>query len=425
MANAVVVGMQWGDEGKGKIVDLICPRFDVVVRYQGGHNAGHTVKFGDQHFSLHLIPSGILREGMDCVLGNGMVIAPEAFFSELEGLEALGVNASGRLFVSDRAQVILSGHVELDGQRERSAGKSKIGSTLRGIGPAYEMKAARFGVRVGDLTSSGLEDRLRAQISRVQAELGGLGGGTLARPTRVADECRAWGERLAPYIQDTASLLHGWMREGRSILFEGAQGALLDIDHGTYPYVTSSNAISGGACTGAGVPPTAIQQVLGVLKAYTTRVGSGPFTTEDHSDAGQYLRDRGQEFGTTTGRPRRCGWLDLVAARYSTRINGVTTIALTKLDVLDTQDEIKVCTGYRHKGEVLENYPASLDTLEEAEPVYKVLKGWKSDTVGVTEFEQLPQEARDYVAYVEQELEAPIGVISTGPRREETILRGF
>ncbi len=423
MANAVVVGMQWGDEGKGKIVDLLCPDFDVVARYQGGHNAGHTVKFGDQHFSLHLIPSGILRPGMECVLGNGMVIAPEAFLEELSGLEEMGIDPSGRLFLSDRAQVILAGHVDLDGQRERAAGKGKIGSTLRGIGPAYEMKAARFGVRVGDLSSSHLEDRLRAQISRLEAELGALGGGRLERPSRVADDCRRWAEALGPYIQNTTALLHGWLRQGRRILFEGAQGALLDIDHGTYPYVTSSNALSGGACTGTGVPPTAIDAVLGVLKAYTTRVGSGPFTTEDHSDAGQYLRERGNEFGTTTGRPRRCGWLDLVASRYSARLNGVTTIALTKLDVLDTQREIKVCTGYRYKGDVLTDYPASLDVLEEAVPEYRTLPGWQCDTVGRTDFEDLPVAARDYVSFLEDELEAPIGVLSTGPRREETIVR--
>jgi adenylosuccinate synthase len=423
MSNAVVVGMQWGDEGKGKIVDLLCPRFDAVARYQGGHNAGHTVKFADQHFSLHLIPSGILRQGMDCVLGNGMVISPEAFFEELEGLQRLGIETDGRLFVSDRAQVILPGHVELDTARERAAGNDKIGSTLRGIGPAYEMKAARYGVRIGDLTSAQLEGRLRSQISRLEAELSVLGGATLALPNRVADQCREWAERLAPYVRDTGELLHRWMRDGRNILFEGAQGALLDLDHGTYPYVTSSSTLAGGACTGAGVPPTAIHHVLGVLKAYTTRVGSGPFTTEDHSDAGQFLRERGNEFGTTTGRPRRCGWMDLVAAKYSREINGVTVIALTKLDVLDTQAEIKVCTGYRYRGEILTRYPASLDILEEAVPEYRVLPGWQSDTVGCSDFDQLPQGARDYIAYLEEELETPIGVLSTGPRREETVVR--
>ncbi|HVS04299.1 MAG TPA: adenylosuccinate synthase [Thermoanaerobaculia bacterium] len=423
MANTVVVGMQWGDEGKGKIVDLLCPAFDAVVRFQGGHNAGHTVRFGDRHFSLHLVPSGILRPQMQCVLGNGMVVAPDAFFSEVERLEGMGVSVAGRLFVSDRAHLILESHVALDGQREAAAGKQRIGTTVRGIGPAYETKAARLGLRVGDLGSDLLEERLRAQLVRIEAELVALGGQPVGHPVHLADRCRDWAERFAPFRRDTVHLLHQWIRSGKRLLFEGAQGSLLDVDHGTYPYVTSSSAVAGGACTGTGVPPARIDGVLGVLKAYTTRVGGGPFVGEQQGEAGEYLRKRGNEFGTTTGRPRRCGWLDLVAARYASRLNGVDCIALTKLDVLDSFAEIPVCMGYRYRGEVLRSFPSDLRVLEAAEPELKVLPGWRRETVGVTELASLPAAARDYVAFIEQELEAPVGVISTGPRREETVLR--
>ncbi|MEE8277485.1 MAG: adenylosuccinate synthase [Thermoanaerobaculia bacterium] len=423
MANTVVIGMQWGDEGKGKIVDLICPAFDVVVRFQGGNNAGHTVKFADRHFALHLVPSGIVHEGIRCVLGNGMVIDPQALFEELENLKRLGVDPEGSLFVSDRAHVLLPPFAELNRTREQARGKVKIGTTARGIGPAYENKAARSGLRVGDLWAPDLEERVRALVARLEREIVALGGEPLAPPEHLLEACRDWRQRLAPHVSNTESLLNRWIEEGLSLLFEGAQGTLLDLDHGTYPYVTSSNASAGGACTGTGVPPGRIDGVLGVLKAYTTRVGGGPFVTEIDSPVGEFLRRRGNEFGTTTGRPRRCGWLDFVTARYSRRVNGVDTIALTKLDVLDEVKEIQVCVAYRIGGEILKDPPARLDELERAEPVYRRLEGWQQETVGMLDFAELPREARDYVAFIEEQLDAPVSLVSTGPRREETFLR--
>ena len=424
MANVVIVGMQWGDEGKGKIVDLLCPAFDGVVRYQGGHNAGHTVKFRDQHFSLQLIPSGILHSGMVCVLGNGMVVAPDAMLSELARLYEAGVRFDGRLFVSNRAHVLLPCHAILDRAREEAQGAGRIGTTARGIGPAYEGKASRYGLRMVDLFAPDLEDRLRVLLTRIQAELASLGSSEpLPSPAVYGDLCREWGEKLRPSLRDTEQLLNGWIREGKSLLFEGAQGSLLDIDHGTYPYVTSSNSTTGGACTGTGVPPTRIDGAIGVLKAYTTRVGGGPFPSELNDATGEFLRRRGNEFGTVTGRPRRCGWLDTVAARYGQLLNGVDAVALTKLDVLDDFDEIPVCVGYRLGGETLRNFPPDRRSLETAEPILRTFKGWKTPTVGILEWEDLPREARDYIDFIEGEIEAPVTLVSTGPRREETILR--
>jgi len=423
MANVVVVGMQWGDEGKGKIVDLLCPAFDAVVRYQGGHNAGHTVKFGDRHFALKLVPSGILHAGKNCVMGNGMVVAPDAFFEEVGKLHEAGVATEGRLFLSNRAQAILPTHVALDHAREGAAGKEKVGTTGRGIGPAYEMKTARFGVRLSELGSPRLEDRLRSQLVRLEPELAALGAEPPPHPSALADLCRDWAVRLAPYLADTEHLLHGWLAEGRSLLFEGAQGSLLDVDHGTYPFVTSSNPTAGGAATGTGVPPTAITGVLGIVKAYTTRVGGGPFTGELTDEVGDFLRERGNEFGTVTGRPRRCGWFDAVAVRYAVRLNGSKLLALTKLDVLDAFDEVPICVGYRYEGEVLSELPSCLETLEDAEPVYETMSGWKQDTVGLLDFEKLPKAARAYVDRIESLVGAEVALVSTGPRREETILR--
>ena len=422
MSSTVVLGMQWGDEGKGKIVDLICPAFDAAVRYQGGDNAGHTVKFGDRHFALHLVPSGILHPGKSCVLGNGMVVRPSALFEELDGLAAGGVDANGRLFVSHRAHAILPPHLDLDSARETAAGKAKIGTTVRGIGPAYEAKAARCGLRLGDLVSPALEDRLGRLLDHLGGQLERHGR---PRPDAAAllEACRGWGARLEPLLADTAYLLNGWLDEGRSLLFEGAQGALLDLDHGTYPYVTSSSPTTGGVGAGTGVPPRRLDGVLGILKAYSTRVGAGPFVTELEDDDGEFLRSRGNEFGTTTGRPRRCGWLDAVAARYATMVNGVDAVALTKMDVLDTFDEIKICVAYRVDGEERRQVPATVEELARAEPVYRSLPGWNADTVGTVEFDRLPAAARAYVAAVEEEVGAPVAVVSSGPRREETILR--
>jgi adenylosuccinate synthase len=423
MANAVIVGMQWGDEGKGKIVDLLCPAFDAVVRYQGGHNAGHTVKFRDRHFSLQLIPSGILHPDMLCVLGNGMVVAPDALLGELCRLYEAGVRFDGRLFISNRAHVLLPCHALLDKTREEARGASKIGTTSRGIGPAYETKASRAGLRMVDLFAPDLEERLRTLLARAQNELASLGGEPLPTPSAYADLCIGWGERLKPCLRDTEQLLNGWIREGKSLLFEGAQGSLLDLDHGTYPFVTSSNSTTGGACTGTGVPPTRIDGALGVLKAYTTRVGGGPFPSELTDETGEFLRRRGNEFGTVTGRPRRCGWLDTVAARYGQLLNGVNAVALTKLDVLDELDEVPVCVAYRFRGEILRDFPPDRRTLEEAQPVLRTFKGWKRKTVGSLDWADLPQEARDYIDFIEQEIEAPVTLVSTGPRREETIVR--
>nr|XP_061808156.1 adenylosuccinate synthetase-like [Nerophis lumbriciformis] len=423
MANTVVLGMQWGDEGKGKIVDLIGPAFDAVARYQGGDNAGHTVKFGDRHFSLHLIPSGILHPAQRCVLGNGMVISPDAFFAEVEGLTAAGVEVDGRLFVAERAHVILPHHAALDRAREAARGDAKIGTTARGIGPAYEMKAARCGLRIGELAGAALETRLQAQLDRALPELERLGGDSVPSLAELIEQSRDWAERLRPYVCDGARSLNRWIAEGSGILFEGAQGALLDLDQGTYPYVTSSSTIAGGVCTGAGVPPGRISGAIGVIKAYTTRVGEGPFTSELDDAVGEHLRARGHEFGTTTGRPRRCGWFDAVAARHAQLLNGIDVMALTKLDVLDELDELKICTAYRYRGEELRDFPADISVLAAAEPVYISVPGWRQETAGTLDTADLPAAASDYIQRLEDLVEVPVGLISTGPRREETLLR--
>ncbi len=424
MGNLVVLGMQWGDEGKGKIVDLLCPAFDAVCRFQGGNNAGHTVKFGEEHFALHLIPSGIVRPGVVCVLGNGLVLDPGAFFEELDGLVESGIDVEDRLFVSDRIQLILPVHVDRDRKREEGRGRDKIGTTGRGIGPAYEAKASRAGIRAGELLIQThgepwqRRERLMSRLARLSRSVD-----PELPLEEMSHQMLEWAERLAPLVRDTGLLLNTWIDQGKTVLFEGAQGTLLDVDHGTYPFVTSSNPSAGGAATGTGVPPSRLGAVLGVLKAYATRVGEGPFVGELHDESADYLRERGNEYGTTTGRPRRCGWLDTVAASYTRRINGVDSIALTKLDVLDKFDEIPVCTGYRIRGEVRNDFPSTVDELEQAEPVYQVLPGWRSDTVGVLEFDSLPKAARDYVAFVEKAVGAGVSVVSSGPRREETILR--
>ncbi|MGH9379777.1 MAG: adenylosuccinate synthase [Thermoanaerobaculia bacterium] len=422
MGRLIVLGLQWGDEGKGKIVDLLCPAFDAVVRYQGGHNAGHTVRFGDRHFALHLIPSGILHPGIQCLLGNGMVVSPEAFFHELEGLEQAGVEAQGRLFLAERAHVLLPLYAAIDQIRERALGARAIGTTSRGIGPAYEAKAARSGVRFCDLFATDLAERLEPLLDRLGVELVRAGDPAPSLEAAV-EEASSWRERLAPYLTDGQRLVASWIRDGRGVLFEGAQGALLDLDHGTYPYVTSSHSTAAGACAGAGVPPTRIDGVMGVLKAYTSRVGGGPFVTELEDETGEYLRRRGNEFGTTTGRPRRCGWLDLVAVRHAVEINDATSVALTKLDVLDELDVIRVCTAYRLDGREVEHLPATTEELERCTPVYRDLAGWRTPTVGTLDFDALQAQAKDYVGFLERELGVTVHLVSTGPRREETVLR--
>jgi len=422
--NTAIIGAQWGDEGKGKIVDLLCGEFDVVARYQGGHNAGHTVKFEDKQYALHLIPSGVLHPGKLCILGNGMVIDPAALLTEMDKLGKAGVTFDDNLKISDAAHCILPIHKELDLAREEAAGKGKIGTTGRGIGPTYESKAGRYGIVMGDLLDA---EALRTKVERLCDEKNALLVKYGKQPLDAApmvDQYLEFGRTFKDRVTDTTLLINAQIRAGRSVMFEGAQGCLLDVDHGTYPFVTSSNCIVGGICTGLGVAPKHIHRVIGVVKAYTTRVGGGPFPTELHDEVGDRVRARGNEFGTTTGRPRRIGWLDLVVLRQSVMINGMDEIALTKLDVLDELDEIPVCTGYElSDGRVVSDFPRHEAITGQVTPKLRVLKGWKSDTVGIREFGKLPPTAQDYVRFIEDELETRVSIVSTGPRREETIVR--
>jgi adenylosuccinate synthase len=418
--NLAVLGAQWGDEGKGKIVDLLTPHFSIVARYQGGHNAGHTVFVNGAKFILRLIPSGILHPGITCVIGNGVVIDPQALFAEIDELTNNGIDVDGRILISDKAHLILPYHRDLDLLAEARRGERKIGTTSRGIGPAYEDKIARRGIRVGDLADpAGLEQNVRDNVT--------------ARNRLVQDSTMDWkpvfaqlqrhGERMRPMMRDVSVLLHDAMRNRQPILFEGAQGTLLDIDHGTYPYVTSSNASAGGIATGLGVPPRAIGRVLGVAKAYTTRVGEGPLPTELSGDMGNRLRESGNEYGAVTGRPRRCGWFDAVAVRYAVRINGLDGLALTKLDVLDGLDPIEICTGYRCNGRTLTDFPSDVAQLAQCEPVYESMPGWSAPTAGVRDFTQLPTAARAYIARLEEISGVRATIISTGSERDDTIVR--
>ncbi|MEK6300439.1 MAG: adenylosuccinate synthase [Acidobacteriota bacterium] len=423
MKNVVVIGAQWGDEGKGKVVDILAPYFDMVARYQGGHNAGHTVRIGERKFVLHLIPSGILHDDCQCLIGNGVVIDPQAFNSEIEELRLMGVESEGRLFVSSRAHLILPYHSALDRAREHKLGTNNVGTTLRGIGPAYEDKAARTGVRVGDLLYPDMaRDKMRQNIEGANLELASMGA-TPIDAEKCVDEFMSEALRLKPFIRDSAAMINAVVRDGKSVLLEGAQGTMLDVDHGTYPFVTSSSATAGGAATGLGLPPRHITGALGIAKAYTTRVGAGPFPTELLDETGTYLQKRGNEYGASTGRPRRTGWLDAMVVRYSVMLNGLDAIALTKLDVLDEIEEIKICTAYRCRGEVLQDMPYGANVLAECEPVYETLPGWKTKTSGVTEYDDLPATARDYVSRVEELCGTVVGMISTGPERTETIIR--
>jgi len=419
--NIAVLGAQWGDEGKGKIVDMLTPHFSAVARYQGGHNAGHTVYVQGTKFVLHLIPSGILHPGVACVIGNGVVIDPQALFKEVDELAAAGISVDGRLRISEKAHVILPYHRELDVLSEARRGERKIGTTSRGIGPAYEDKIARRGIRVCDV----LGDRA-ALAEEVRANVGARN--QIIRETtldwqQVLDDLVVQGERLRPWVADVSLFLHDTMKTGGAIMFEGAQATLLDIDHGTYPFVTSSNASVGGICTGLGVPPRAIGGVLGVAKAYTTRVGEGPLPTELFGDLADRLRETGQEYGASTGRPRRCGWYDAVVVRYSARINGLDAIALTKLDVLDGLPEVLICVGYRTGGGVITEFPADLRPLAAAEPIYERMAGWTAPTKGVTRFDKLPVEAQRYIGKLEEVSGVSCAVISTGSDRSETIVR--
>ena len=418
--NLAILGAQWGDEGKGKIVDLVTPHFSLVARYQGGHNAGHTVYVNGKKFVLRLIPSGILHAGVTCVIGNGVVVDPKALLAEVDELIAAGIDVDGRIVVSDKAHLILPYHRDLDLLSEARRGERKIGTTSRGIGPAYEDKIARRGIRVGDLTDpAGLEREIRANVDARNR----LVQDTTMDAREVLAELAIHAARLKPWVRDVSLMLSEAMKKGQSILFEGAQGTLLDIDHGTYPYVTSSNATIGGVCTGLGVPPKAIGAVLGVVKAYTTRVGEGPFPTELTGEMGNLLRDSGNEYGAVTGRPRRCGWYDAVAVRYGVRINGLDALALTKLDVLDGLETLDICTAYKCGGQTLTEFPSDLAQLARCTPVYESMPGWKAPTKGCRRYEDLPEAARKYIARLEAVTGVKAAVVSTGSERDDTILR--
>ncbi|MDZ7662458.1 adenylosuccinate synthase [Thiohalophilus sp.] len=427
--NVVIIGTQWGDEGKGKIVDLLTDRASAVVRFQGGHNAGHTLVIGDKKTVLHLIPSGVLRENVQCLIGNGVVLSPEALLDELKMLENEGVPARERLRISEACPLILPYHVALDHAREVARGKKAIGTTGRGIGPAYEDKVARRGLRLGDLFH---RERFAAKLGEVlDYHNFALQHYFKSEPVdfqQVLDQSLAMREELQPLVADIPELLNQHMQAGNNIMFEGAQGALLDIDHGTYPFVTSSNTTAGGASTGSGMGPRNLDYVLGITKAYTTRVGSGPFPTELYDgnllmdEVGARLAERGHEFGSTTGRPRRCGWFDAVALRRSVLINSVSGLCITKMDVLDGLDQIQICVGYNCNGQVRDTPPVGAEAFESCEPVYEAIPGWQESTVGLKSYDDLPANARAYLKRIEEVTGTPVDIISTGPERSETII---
>lgn len=424
MRNVIVLGAQWGDEGKGKIVDLFSDRFDIVVRYQGGHNAGHTVFIGDRKFVLKLVPSGILRPGKQAVIGNGLVIDPAALLAEIETLEAAGINVARHLAISSRAHVLLPVHRMMERMSEARPGRISIGTTSRGIGPCYEDKMARRGIRIAELLD---RETFRAKYDALMEEKTDIAKALEIyqemEVARVRQEYEAFAERIRPMVCDTAMLLHHSIRAGKCVLFEGAQGTMLDIDHGTYPFVTSSSASAGGASTGTGVPPTSITGVAGVAKAYLTRVGGGPFPTEALDGAGERIRERGNEFGAVTGRPRRCGWFDAPLMRYSAAINGIDSLIITKLDVLDEFDNVPVCVAYRSGGGEISEIPPTVAEMGRVEPHYECLPGWKASTFGVTSYDELPARAKDYLEFLEDRCGLEIGCISTGPERNQTIHR--
>ncbi len=421
MSVGIIVGSQWGDEGKGKIVDILSQNYEIVVRYQGGANAGHTVEIGDKKFILHLIPSGILRENVICVIGNGVVIDPKALLDEIRQLEELGINIKGRLFISHNAHLIMPYHKLLDSINE--SGSSKIGTTGRGIGPSYIDKYARSGIRIVDLLEKKiLEEKIRCNIDEKNNLLKKVYNHAELNVEEIIKEYLDFDDQIDEYITDTTHFLHEALSSGKSILLEGAQGTLLDVDHGTYPFVTSSNPTSGGACTGSGIPPTKITSVVGIVKAYTTRVGLGPFPTELLDKTGEKLRSIGAEFGATTGRPRRCGWYDAFLVNYSRMINGIDRAAITKLDVLSDFDEIKVCVGYEYKGKKLKSFPTDVNRLSNVTPVYETLPGWNADISKAKTLDELPSRAKDYLDFMAKKSGFEIGLVSVGPKRDETII---
>jgi adenylosuccinate synthase len=423
MAVIAVIGAQWGDEGKGKIVDMLAERVDMVIRFCGGDNAGHTVVNQYGEFGLHLVPAGIFSPKATCLIGNGVVINPLVLIDEINALNSKGVDTS-RLFISDRAHLIMPYHTLLDGLEEEARGGRAIGTTRKGIGPAFSDKVARMGIRAGDLMDKDVfRDRLGQILEQKNRLLTEVYGASPLSPDEVYSQFCAYREKLAPYICDTVAVLGEALDRGDSILLEGAQGTLLDPDFGTYPYTTSSSPLSGGSCTGAGIGPGRINHVLGIFKAYCTRVGGGPMVTELNDDIAEKIRERGHEYGTTTGRPRRCGWFDAVAARFSMQVTGYTSAAITRLDVLDTLPQLKICTGYNLDGKVIHHFPAGVSELERCQPVCEELPGWQADISGIRRFEELPEQARRYINRLEELISCPVSIISVGMRREQTIMR--
>jgi len=424
VANVVIVGTQWGDEGKGKVVDLLAEFADIVVRFQGGNNAGHTMVIGDEQFICHLIPSGILQQ-KPCVIGNGVVVDPAVLIEEIDHLRNCGIEVGpDKLIISERAHVIMPYHKQVDHGREQLKGDRKIGTTGRGIGPAYEDKATRRGIRFVDLLDTeSFVEKVKILLDEKNFYLKEYLSVDTVEASPMIEQYQAYAERLAPFVADASILIHNAISEGRQILFEGAQGTHLDIDHGTYPYVTSSNTVAGNACCGAGVGPGVITDVIGIVKAYTTRVGKGPFPSELFDEIGDRIQEKGAEFGATTGRRRRCGWLDTVVLKNSVRLNGLSSLAVTKLDVLGGLETLKICTGYEYEGKILKNFPASLKMLEACKPVYETLPGWTEDISGAKEMRDLTENVKKYLKRIEELIETSIHIISVGPERKQTIVR--
>lgn len=422
MATAMVLGTQWGDEGKGKIVDYLAQKADVVIRSQGGNNAGHTVVVDDKAFALRLLPSGILFSDKTCIIGSGVVVNPEVLLQELDGMKEKGVTIS-KLEISTRAHVIMPYHIRIDEEDEKLKGDAKIGTTKNGIGPCYADKINRVGIRIGDLMDKDIfAKKLRVNLklkNRLFETYYGCQGFDF---DTIYQEYLGYADRIRPYVKDTNYSANVYINEGRKVLFEGAQATMLDIDHGTYPFCTSSNPTAGGACTGSGVGPRRMENIVGVVKAYTTRVGAGPFPAEQNNEIGEYLRNTGHEFGTVTGRPRRCGWLDTAVVKYAAMLNSLDYLAITRLDILDDLDTIKICTGYRHNGQLLPEYPASLEVLEQVEPVYEEMPGWKTDISACKTYDELPEAARKYVERISELVGVPLGIVSVGPNRSQTII---
>ena len=423
MSNVVIIGTQWGDEGKGKVVDLLSEEAELVVRFQGGNNAGHTMVVKGEQFIFHLLPSGMLQ-GKTCIIGNGVVVDPGVLIEEIDRLEGKGFEVRPDKFkISDRAHVIMPYHKAVDHAREAKKGDKKIGTTGRGIGPSYEDKATRRGVRFVDLLNpAALEEKVRILLDEKNFYLKNYLNADTLNADQILAEYKGYAERLAPFVENISVVIDAAVKEGHQVLFEGAQGTHLDIDHGTYPYVTSSNTVAGNACCGSGIGPTKISDTIGIVKAYTTRVGKGPFPTELHDEIGDRIQEKGAEFGATTGRRRRCGWLDTILLSNSARLNGLTGVAITKLDVLDGLDELKICTAYEYRGKTLTHFPASLEVLGECQPVYETFPGWPEDTSGARHYMDLPENTRKYLERIEEIIETPIDIVSVGPDREQTIV---